>query len=104
MPTEIPRGPEMRRNPPVSIEDWTSGDEAEDAEEGGDSDIDNAPVDNADRDPEFVERLEPLGLDPDDEPAMDVEELWNILHQHLGDIADDEWIDMCKCLNPILHI
>jgi hypothetical protein len=99
--TDMPRGPEMRRNPPVQIEDWSSDDEAGDVGgEGEDgsvaSDIDNASVGSAERDPPFVERLDPLGLDPNDEPGMNEDELWNILHQHLGDLADDEWIDMCE--------
>lgn len=96
----------MYRNPPVQIQDWTSDDEAEEADrvEGGGedgsvaSDIDNASVGSAERDPPFVERLDPLGLDPNDEPAMNEDKLWNILHQNLGDLADDEWIDMCKSL------
>jgi hypothetical protein len=60
------------------------------------SDIDNVSIGSAEQDPPFLERLEPLGLDPNDKPEMDKDELWNILHQHLGNLANNEWIDMCK--------
>ena len=92
----LPRGGNLRRNPPVTIEDWAS--DEEDASDEGSAiyDTDHSSVNSKDQDPVFLEREEPLGLHPDDEPEFDEEDLWNMLQQQLGDLADDEWIDLCK--------
>jgi hypothetical protein len=84
------------RNPPVGIDDWPSEeDEPADFTPPG-SDIDDEAVGDADRDPEFIERDGPLGVDPNGEPDMDDQELWAYLREHLGDLAEEEWIDICK--------
>jgi hypothetical protein len=94
-----PHAPGARRNPPVVIEDWTSEEEDPEVFSPPNSDIDAASIGSADRDPEFHEEDGPQGLDADAEPDMDDEELWAFLQQHLGDLAHDEWVDICKsCL------
>ncbi|KAF8603375.1 hypothetical protein BDV93DRAFT_523439 [Ceratobasidium sp. AG-I] len=78
-----------RRNPPVTIEDWPDPDSESEASEG-----DAAPIDDEDGDPAYIEQDEPLRFNPDDEPELNDADLWAILEAELGDLADDEWIDM----------
>ncbi|KAG8727174.1 hypothetical protein FRC10_006397 [Ceratobasidium sp. 414] len=85
--------PGLRRNPPVTIEEWPDPDAQSVASE---AESDLGPINNEDGDPEYVERDVPLRFDPDDKPLMDNEELWEHLYMELGDDADDEWIDMRK--------
>jgi hypothetical protein len=85
----------LRRNPPVRIDEWPDPDSSVSSNDN-DIDIDNEST-GSDRDPEFVERAEPLGLRPEDEPELDDDDMWALLEMHLGDLADEEWIDMCKC-------
>jgi hypothetical protein len=80
----------------VAIDDWASDEEEPVLFTPPGSDIGDEPVGDADRDPGFNEQDGPLGLDPDGEPEMDDEELWAYLREHLGDLADEEWVDMCK--------
>ena len=93
---ELPRGGSLRRNPPVTIEDWASDDEDASDEGSAIYDTDCSSVNSEDQDPIFLEQDKPLELHPDDEPEFDEEDLWNVLQQQLGDLADDEWIDMCE--------
>jgi hypothetical protein len=90
----VPPVPGVHRNPPPVVEDWDSDDEPPDFAPP-DSDIDDASIGSADRDPEFHEEDGPRGLNADAEPDMDDEDLWAFLQQHLGDLAHDEWIDIC---------
>jgi hypothetical protein len=88
-----PPAPEFPRNR-VIIEDWPDPD---DDFNNSDNENDNHPPANGeDQDPPYVEPDPERGLDPEDEPALNEDELWAFLHAELGDLADDEWIDMCK--------
>lgn len=88
--------PEARRFPRVVIEDWESEDEDAQDFAPPDSDNDDGSV-GSNRDPEFDEEEDGAqGADADGEPDMNNEELWAFLQQHLGPLARDEWIDMCK--------
>ncbi|KAG8684518.1 hypothetical protein FRC08_013646 [Ceratobasidium sp. 394] len=87
----------LRRNPPVTIEDWPDveanpgllGDEDEDEDElEGDE-----PIDGPDRDPPYVEHNIPPGLDPIDEPRLADDDIREILQRHLGDLAAQQWAD-----------
>ncbi|KAG8743020.1 hypothetical protein FRC10_000530 [Ceratobasidium sp. 414] len=91
LPPELPPAQGLRRNPPVTIEDWPDPDDDFAALDDGDN---GAPIDNADQDPEYVERDAPLAFDPNDKPVLDNEEIWVFLEDHLGDLTDEEWIDM----------
>ncbi|KEP46533.1 transposase family Tnp2 protein, partial [Rhizoctonia solani 123E] len=82
----------LRRNPPVTIEDWPEPDL--DLEYSDEEDDGNPPIDGSEGDPEFVERQDPLRLDPDDEPEYGDEEMQDMLREVLGDIADEQWVDM----------
>jgi hypothetical protein len=90
---------EIRRNPPVMLEDWP---EPEDELDIGDEYefLDGEPIDEGidglDRDPPFVERQDPLRFHPDDEPELPNEALRAWMDLNLGDLADEEWIDLCK--------
>ncbi|KAG9126908.1 hypothetical protein FRC07_001453 [Ceratobasidium sp. 392] len=101
-PPEIPAGPPpvyVRRNP-VTIEDWDSDVEAlDDIEMPFDDDIEippnnDVPAADGEVNPEFHEDDRQRGLDPDEEPDMEDVELWEFLRQHLGDLAEEEWVDI----------
>ncbi|KAG8733249.1 hypothetical protein FRC10_000335 [Ceratobasidium sp. 414] len=85
--------PGLCRNPPVMIEEWPDPDAQSVASE---AESDLGPINNEDRDPEYVEQDVPLRFDPDNEPLVDNKELWEHLYMELGNDADDEWIDMRK--------
>ncbi|KAF8601263.1 hypothetical protein BDV93DRAFT_510182 [Ceratobasidium sp. AG-I] len=91
-PPQLPPAHGLRQNPPVTIEDWPDPDDS-----SANSDNDGGPVDNGEQDPPYIERDVPLRLDPNDEPALDDNDLLALLEAELGDLADEEWIDMCKC-------
>ncbi|KAG8732823.1 hypothetical protein FRC10_000579 [Ceratobasidium sp. 414] len=94
-PPEVPPGPGVRWNPPVCIDEWTSEEEPDLANFAPpNADSDNASVANTDRDPEFFEQDELVGLDPDVELDMDDPELWAFLRQYLSDLTHEEWVDM----------
>lgn len=95
--TDLPAAHGLRRNPPVTIEDWP--DPEDDSATSGDE-VADEPVDGPDRDPEYIERNEPLGLNPEDEPAINDDDLRALLEAELGDLADEEWIDMCRDFPP----
>lgn len=76
----------------MTIDDWPDPDDDFASSVDGD---DNESV-GSNRDPEYVERDVPLGLNPEDEPALNEEQLRALLEAELGDLADEEWIDMCK--------
>ena len=44
----------------------------------------------------------PQELDSEDEPDMDDNDLWAMLREHLGDLAEDEWRDICEHLRIAL--
>jgi hypothetical protein len=91
----LPPAPPLRRNR-VIIEDWRDPEDDFNDFDGDDED-DNLPhVDGEDHDPLFFELDPGQGLNPEDEPALDDNELWEFLQAELGDLADDEWIDMCE--------
>ncbi|KAG9088488.1 hypothetical protein FRC06_002007, partial [Ceratobasidium sp. 370] len=83
---------ELRRNPPVRIQDWPEMDPNFDLGPG--SEDEDEPFDGPDRDPEYAERNEVPAFDPIDEPRFTREELRQLLYQNLGDLADEQWIDM----------
>ncbi|KAG9093159.1 hypothetical protein FS749_014971, partial [Ceratobasidium sp. UAMH 11750] len=89
-PRQLPPGRGLRRNPPVTIEEWPDPD----ASSVGSAFSDDESIDDADRDPPFVERDEPLGFHPDDEPGIDDEIVREFFNLNLGDLAEDEWIDL----------
>jgi hypothetical protein len=43
-------------------------------------------------------------MDPIDKPLMTDEEIQELLERELGDLDDDEWINMCKFFPPPLNI
>jgi hypothetical protein len=86
---------EVRRNPPVTIEDWPEPDDEPDIGED-DEPNNNEPVDRADRDPDYVEQHEPLRFHPDDEPGQPNAAVLAWMDLNLGDFADQQWVDMCK--------
>ncbi|KDN34874.1 hypothetical protein RSAG8_12061, partial [Rhizoctonia solani AG-8 WAC10335] len=95
-PHEIFNNPtQIRRNPPVTIEDWPEpGDEDPD-----DSEVDQTiPADSPDQDPPFVERTEPPTLHPDQEGEFDDQELRELLELHHGTLDEGEWIDLYERL------
>ncbi|KAG9080254.1 hypothetical protein FRC06_006866 [Ceratobasidium sp. 370] len=83
LPPAMPPAPGVLRNPPVAIEEW---DEELGLPTPPESE-DEAPIGGADQDPEFHEHEERV-------PEVNEEELWAILWEHLGDLAEQEWIDM----------
>jgi hypothetical protein len=56
----------------------------------------NRPVNGLDHDPEYVAWDVPPDLDPVDEPLLTDEEMRRLLLMRLGDLAEDEWLDMCR--------
>jgi hypothetical protein len=93
----------LRYNPPVTIEEWPDLDDLWGSEASNEDEP--MPVDGPDRDPEFVERDQPPGLDPNDEPLLTDEEMIELLEMELGDLDDsDEWVDMRKLACPSLTI
>ncbi|KAG9096535.1 hypothetical protein FRC07_010920, partial [Ceratobasidium sp. 392] len=93
-PPAIPPGPPpvyVRRHP-VVIEDWDSDVEAlDDIEIPSD---DDAPEAGGEANPQFHEDDGQRGFDPDEEPDMEDKELWGFLREHLGDLAEEEWVDI----------
>ncbi|KAG9096131.1 hypothetical protein FS749_009070 [Ceratobasidium sp. UAMH 11750] len=85
----------LRHNPPVVIETWYGPDYEDIIEEdtifGGD---DDPPINDPDRDPDYVERDMPPALDPIDEPRLGDVQMREVLQVELGDLADELWIDM----------
>ncbi|KAG9078254.1 hypothetical protein FRC06_008453, partial [Ceratobasidium sp. 370] len=81
----------LRRNPPVTIEDWPDP-EADAKDELYDDD--DKPVGGPNCDPEYVERDLPARFDPIDEPRLADDEIREILQRHLGDLATQQWVDM----------
>ncbi|CAE6352638.1 unnamed protein product [Rhizoctonia solani] len=74
----------LRRNPPVTIEEWPDPeDNFTYSEASSDEDL---PVE-----PEFVERKEPLGAWPKDKAQMNDNKLIEFLEEHLGDAVEEEW-------------
>ncbi|KAG8705013.1 hypothetical protein FRC09_003206 [Ceratobasidium sp. 395] len=94
-PPEIPAGPPpayVRR--PVTIEDWDSDVEALDDIEIPSDDDEDVPAAAGEANPEFHEDDRRRGLDADEEPDMEDAELWDFLRHHLGDLAEEEWVDI----------
>ncbi|QRV91910.1 Transposase family Tnp2 protein [Ceratobasidium sp. AG-Ba] len=80
-------------NLPVEIGDWP--DPGSDAAESDGSN--EEPIDDLDGDPEFQEQpIDPanLGLDPLYEPNLDDEQAEALMREHLGDLADEEWLNL----------
>jgi hypothetical protein len=77
----------------VWIEEWPNP--SDDSANSDDDVPDNQSIRSGERDPEYVERDRMLGLDPEDEPELGDDDLRALLEAQLGDLADDEWIDMC---------
>lgn len=80
------------------IEDWPDPDD-----DFAESEDDEELANDMDGDPAFVERDPLFGPGPMDEPAMNNEELRQSLEMELGDLADEEWIDMCEHLLSIFY-
>lgn len=83
---------ELRRNPPVMIQDWPD----HDGSSSGMSDTADEPIDSIDWDPEYIERSGSPGLDPLDEPELPDEVIRRLFEINLCDLTDEEWIDLCK--------
>jgi hypothetical protein len=92
----LPPAPGPRRNLPVTIEDWPDPDD--DFDDSDNEYINRPPTPGEDQDPPYVEPDLEQGLNPEDEPALDENELWDFLQGQLGDLANDEWMDMCECI------
>ncbi|QRW10586.1 Transposase family Tnp2 protein [Ceratobasidium sp. AG-Ba] len=115
-PPLIPNILDVQRNPRVAIEDWDVEDwPDEELELGLDNDLgdpvdempdenlgeldlddfDHEPANDDEPEPEFHElEHRPLGVDPDNEPEMDRNELWDVVREIHGALARQEWIDM----------
>ncbi|QRW03146.1 Transposase family tnp2 [Ceratobasidium sp. AG-Ba] len=94
LPPDAPAPPPAAyRNHPVVIEDWESEEEL-DPIELEDIESDHSSVSSAEQELEFHEHDGPLGVDADNEPEMDDNELQAYLREHLGDIAYEEWIEI----------
>ncbi|KAG8726824.1 hypothetical protein FRC10_006692, partial [Ceratobasidium sp. 414] len=83
---------QLLRNPPVVINDWAEPGEDE-APEPGDEADDERSI-NGDPAPEYVEREDEPGLDPDDEPDLADDELRGLFEMNMEDLDDDEWMDL----------
>ncbi|KAG9093792.1 hypothetical protein FRC06_011374, partial [Ceratobasidium sp. 370] len=84
---------EPRRNPPVTIEDWPEPGSDHESE----GDFDNEPVYGPDQDPPYVEQpAQPVEgqLNPHVELDLTDEQVRMALEVQLGDLADEEWMDM----------
>ncbi|KAG9076540.1 hypothetical protein FRC06_009452, partial [Ceratobasidium sp. 370] len=92
LPPEPERAHQVYRNPPVTIDEWPDPNDNPDPSET--SDDDNRSAAGEDRDPAYVEQADAPGFNPDDEPLMDDEQLAAFLQMHLGDLAEEEWIDL----------
>ncbi|CEL55918.1 hypothetical protein RSOLAG1IB_01930 [Rhizoctonia solani AG-1 IB] len=87
----------LRRNPPVTIEEWPDIDDLG-SDKASDED-EPVPADGLDCDPPFTERETLPGFDPIDEPLLTDEEMLEILEMELGDFEEsDEWINMYERL------
>ncbi|KAG9101427.1 hypothetical protein FRC06_003032 [Ceratobasidium sp. 370] len=93
IPPKPERVHQVRCNPPVTMKDWDDPDDDSETPEA--SDDNNEPAAGEDRDPEYIERAEGLGFNPNDKPSMDDKQLGDFLEMHLGDLAEDEWINLC---------
>ncbi|KAG9118518.1 hypothetical protein FRC07_006930, partial [Ceratobasidium sp. 392] len=95
-PEILPGPPSVRRNW-VVIEDWDS-----DVEELDNIEVlpDNGAPDNGapnaggEENLQFHEDNAQQGINPDEELDMDNAELWEFLRQHLGDVAEEEWVNI----------
>jgi hypothetical protein len=89
----------LRRNPPVTIEDWPDPDLNPDIDDDDDDELAhnlNEPLNDPDRDPEYIERAQSPILDPIDVPLLTNDEIRRLLEEEFGDLADDEWVDVRK--------
>ncbi|KAG8729114.1 hypothetical protein FRC10_004283 [Ceratobasidium sp. 414] len=85
---------QVRRNPPVRIDNWP---EPGSDHESGAEDIDKGPANGPDRDPPYEEPNPDAGraeLDPLNEYEMRDAELRAIYDRELGDLADEEWVEL----------
>ncbi|EUC60378.1 hypothetical protein RSOL_338630, partial [Rhizoctonia solani AG-3 Rhs1AP] len=81
----------LRRNPPVTIEDWP---DVEEDTVSIASDVQDVDAGDPNRDPDFIEPTGSAPLDPSNEPLMTDEEVLRLLQMEYGDLDDEEWIDM----------
>ncbi|QRV80568.1 Transposase family tnp2 [Ceratobasidium sp. AG-Ba] len=93
---EPPPHPQLRpgvlRNPPVMIDNWDLVGEADFSPP--ESIIDDASIAGDEQDPDFIEHNGPPGWNPDEVPDMDDVDLLAFLREVMGDLADEEWIDI----------
>jgi hypothetical protein len=87
----------LRRNPAVTIEDWPDPDlgpeSSDDDEPAGNV---NEPIDGPNHDPEYIERPQSPALDPMDKPDLTDDEVRWLLEADLGDLVDEEWLEICR--------
>lgn len=81
----------------MTIEDWTSPDSNLEPADSDDEDA-GGPSDGPDCDPEYFEHIIPPCLDPVDEPQFTDADIYQLLYSSLGDLAEEEWVDMCEFL------
>ncbi|KAG9122957.1 hypothetical protein FRC07_000432 [Ceratobasidium sp. 392] len=93
-PPFIPPEPGVLRNPPVAIDDWGSDEEPVDFGPLDDGSSVGSAEQERERELQFEEWDEPLGIDADIEPEMDDQEMWDFLHRRFGDLAEAEWVDL----------
>ncbi|QRW06030.1 Transposase family Tnp2 protein [Ceratobasidium sp. AG-Ba] len=87
------RAHEPMFNLPVEINDWPDPGSDDAASDGSNGES----IDDLDGDPEFQEQLiDPvnLGLDPLYEPNLNDEQAHDLMQEHLGDLADEEWLNL----------
>ncbi|KAG8728633.1 hypothetical protein FRC10_004749 [Ceratobasidium sp. 414] len=79
---------------PVTIKDWPEPGSDHESE----GDFDNEPIAGPDQDPPYVEQPAPAEgqLDANVELNLTDEEVRAALEMQLGDLADEEWMDICK--------
>ncbi|KAG9079354.1 hypothetical protein FRC06_007782 [Ceratobasidium sp. 370] len=88
---------ELRWNVPVMFDDWPDEPPEVEPSDSGSESIGDEFV-GEDWDPKYVERMEPPGFDPNDEPEFNDNELLAVLEARLGDMAEEEWLDMYSCI------
>ncbi|KAG9081285.1 hypothetical protein FRC06_005669 [Ceratobasidium sp. 370] len=90
---------ELRRNPPVTIQDWPEPGSDNESEADGAA---GEQIENGDQEPTFVEQPEQLGdpaqpeLDPMHEQDVTDQALRGLMEMQLGDLVDEEWLNLCK--------
>ncbi|QRV81018.1 Transposase family tnp2 [Ceratobasidium sp. AG-Ba] len=91
-PPYIQLRPGALRNPPVMIRQWDVAGQPDFSPP--ESVVDDASIASNEQEPDFVEYDGPMGQNADEEPDMDDADLLDFLQGIMGDLAEEEWIDI----------